>query len=150
MVRTGTKNSGRGQQGQKGSSGGGYGDHSNDYENKTIAKYAFGGKMKDGPISKLLITKTGYWSTQFKKIIETLPVLCAVKNFWGLNEVIWTGHDLVEREFMPRPSWKRFHANLSRLHLMVKHPPCGNSNRQPKCCGRQKYWLTPSYCHFAT
>ena len=35
--------------------------------------------MKDGPISKLAITKTGHRPTQFKKITNALPVLCADK-----------------------------------------------------------------------
>ena len=56
--------------------------------------------MKNGPISKLLFTKTGHRPTQYKKITDTLPVLCVEKNFWGVNEVIRTGHDLVERDFM--------------------------------------------------
>ena len=57
--------------------------------------------MKDGPISKLTITKTGHRPSQFKKISDVLPVLCADKNFQGLNEVLWTGHDLVKTDFMP-------------------------------------------------
>ena len=56
--------------------------------------------MKDGPISKLLITKTGHRPTQFKKITDTLPVLCADNNFQGLDEVIWTGCNLVETDFI--------------------------------------------------
>ena len=50
--------------------------------------------MKDGPISKSIITETGHWPTQYKKIVDTLPVLCIDKNFQGLDEVIWTGNDL--------------------------------------------------------
>ena len=57
--------------------------------------------MKDGPISKLTITKTGHRPTQFKKITDTLPVLCADKNFRGLDEVIRTKHNLVKADFMP-------------------------------------------------
>ena len=57
--------------------------------------------MKDGPISKLLITKTGHRTTQYKKIADTLSVICVDKNFRGLDEAIWTGHDLVERDFIP-------------------------------------------------
>ena len=34
--------------------------------------------------------------------------------------------------------------------LMVKHPPCGNSNRQTDCRSRCNYWLMPSYHHSAT
>ena len=72
--------SGRSGSGREGSSDSGRGDHCNGCRNRMIAKYAFEGKMKDGPIYKLLITKTGHRSTQFKKINETLPVLCVDKN----------------------------------------------------------------------
>ena len=56
--------------------------------------------MKGGPISELLITKTGHRPTQYKKITNTVPVLCVDKNFWNLNEVIWTEHNLVERNLV--------------------------------------------------
>ena len=56
--------------------------------------------MKDGPISKWVITKTGHRPTQYKKITATLPILCADKNYQGLDEIIWTRHNLVERDFM--------------------------------------------------
>ena len=57
--------------------------------------------MKDGPISKLIITKTWHQSTQYKKIIDNLPVLWADKNYRGLNEVVLTGNNLVEADFLP-------------------------------------------------
>ena len=66
-----------------------------------IAKYAFEEKIKDGPISKFLITKTGHRPTQYKKIVDTLLVLCADKNYQGLDDVIWTGIDLVEINYIP-------------------------------------------------
>ena len=56
--------------------------------------------MKDGPISKWIITKTGHKPSQYKKIIDTLPLLCADKNYQGLDDVIWTGNNLVETDFM--------------------------------------------------
>ena len=56
--------------------------------------------MKDDLISKLLITKIGHRPTQFKKFTDTLPVLCADKNFQGLDEVVWTGRDLAETDSM--------------------------------------------------
>ena len=84
------QNSGRGGQGQGGPSGGGHSDCRNNCGNKTIAKYAFEGKMKYCSISKLTITKTGHRPTQFRKITDTLPVLCVDKNFRGLNEVLRT------------------------------------------------------------
>ena len=69
--------------------------------NKSIAKYSFEGKMKDGPISKLTSTKIGHRPSQFKKIRNDLPVFCANKNYQGLNEVLRTGRDKVEGDFMP-------------------------------------------------
>ena len=57
--------------------------------------------MKDSPISKLTITETGHRLSQFKKIYDALPVFCADKNYGGLNEVLYTGRDQVEDDFMP-------------------------------------------------
>ena len=57
--------------------------------------------MKDGPISKLTITKTGHRPSQFKKICNALPVFCADKNYGGLDEVFRTGRDKVKNDFMP-------------------------------------------------
>ena len=57
--------------------------------------------MKDGRISKLIITDTGHRPTQYKKIIDTLPILCADKNYQGINDVIRNGIDLVEADFKP-------------------------------------------------
>ena len=93
-------NSRRGGLGQGGPSSRGRGDCHNDLGNKIIAKYAFEGKMKDGPISKLLITITGHRPTQLKKITDTLPLLCADKKFRGLDEVFQTGLDLAKMGFM--------------------------------------------------
>ena len=56
--------------------------------------------MKDSPISKLTITETGHRPSQFKKICDALPVFCADKNYSGLNEVLCTGRDKVEDDFM--------------------------------------------------
>ena len=69
------QNSGRDGQSQGGLTGGGRGNRRNGCGNTTIAKYAFEGQMKDDPISKLLITKTGQKPTQFKKITDTLSCI---------------------------------------------------------------------------
>ena len=69
------QNSGRGGRGQ-GLSDSSRGDCRNGHGNNLITnKYAFEGKMKDGPISKLLITETRHRPTQCKKIVDTLPVI---------------------------------------------------------------------------
>ena len=57
--------------------------------------------MKDGQISKLTITETGHRATQYKKIIDTLPVLCTDKNYRGINDVLQNKIDLVEVDFIP-------------------------------------------------
>ena len=95
------QNSGRGRWSQEGLGGGGRSDCRDNRRNKLITKYAFEGEMKDGPISKLTITKTGHRPSQFKKISDALPVLCADKNYQGLDEVLCIGHDPVKTDFMP-------------------------------------------------
>ena len=41
-------------------------DSRGDCGNKTITTYAFEGEMKEGPISRLLITEIGHRTTQLK------------------------------------------------------------------------------------
>ena len=92
MVRTGT----RSPEEVDGASS----DRRDGRRNDSIAnKYAFEGKMKDDPISKLIITETGHRPTQYKKIVDTLPVLCEDQNYQGLDDVIWNGIDIVEADF---------------------------------------------------
>ena len=93
--------SGRGGRGRRAPNGSGRGDRRNGRGNNSITKYTFEGKMKDGPISKLTITKTGHRPSQFKKISDALPVLCTEKKYQGLNEVLRTGRDPVETDFIP-------------------------------------------------
>ena len=57
--------------------------------------------MKNGSISKLIITETGHRPTQYKKIVENLPELCVDMNYQGIDDVIWTGTNLVETDLMP-------------------------------------------------
>ena len=110
-------------------------NHRNNCGNKTIAKYVIKGKMKDGLISKLLITDTEHRPTQYKKITDTLPVLCADKNFQGLDEVIWTRNDLVETDFMPTypntTQWSTFHHVQVSTINPTKDPDIVNSERPP-------------------
>ena len=44
--------------------------------------------MKDGPLSKLTITKGGQRATQYKKIVDALPVFCADKEYKCIDNVI--------------------------------------------------------------
>ena len=57
--------------------------------------------MKDCPLSKLTITKTGHRPSQFRKIYNALPIFCADKNYQGLDEVLRTRRDKVKDDFMP-------------------------------------------------
>ena len=57
--------------------------------------------MKNDPIPKLTITKTGHRHSQFKKIVDALPILCTDKNYQGLDEVLCTKCDQVKTDFMP-------------------------------------------------
>ena len=80
MSQTKTKTNNGQNRGQgRGLGSRGRGNCRNNCGNNLIAKYTFEGKMKDGPISKLIITKTGHRLTQFKKIVDTLPILYMIK-----------------------------------------------------------------------
>ena len=72
------QNSGGGGQ-SRGPNGSGRGDRHNNHEKKAITKYSFRGKIKDGSISELTITKTGHRPSQFKKIYDTLPYSALIK-----------------------------------------------------------------------
>ena len=67
---------------------------------RVCSQYSFEGKMKDGLISKLTITKTGHRLSRFKKIRDALPIYCADKNYSCLDEGLRTGRDKVEDDFM--------------------------------------------------
>ena len=57
--------------------------------------------MKDVPFFKLTITKGGQWATQYKKIIDALPVFCADKGYRFINNVICTNKELLEAALLP-------------------------------------------------
>ena len=95
------RNSRRGGRGRGASNDSGRSDRGNDCGNKLITKYSFEEKMKDGPISKLTITETGHRPSQFKKIHDALPVFYADKNYQSLDEVLYTGRNKVQDDFMP-------------------------------------------------
>ena len=114
-----TERSGR-DQGAPNSSG--RGGCRNGRGNNLIAKYPFEQKMKDGLISKLTITKTGHWPSQFKKICDAVSVSCADKNYWALDEVLRTRRNKVEDDFMPAypdaTPWSTTHqVQITSVHL---------------------------------
>ena len=110
------------------------GRRSNGHRNNLIAnKYSFEGKMKDNPISKLIITKTGHQPSQYKKIIDTLPILCADKNYQGIDDVIWTRNNLVEQTScqpiqtptngLPPIMWKLEPSTQTKQQQPMAHAP---------------------------
>ena len=102
--------------------------------------------MKDSPISKLIITKTGYQPTQYKKVIDTLPVLCADKNYQSINDIIWNRINLVAADFsLTYPDanqWYNIHyveirtANLTNI-------PVADGSRTPTITMARK----THFCH---
>ena len=132
------QNSGRGGRG-RGPNGSDLGDSCNNCGHKSTTKYSFKGKVKDGPISELKITETGHRPCQFKNLWDVLPIFCADKNYGGLNEVLNTGRDKVEDNFMPA----YFNANLWSITHQIQGatvteggggggPNCGLINRQTR------------------
>ena len=94
-------NTGRGGRGQGGSGIPGRSGRGSNRGNSTTARYSFEGKMKDGPLSKLTITEAGQRATQFKKIIDALPVFCADKGYRFIDDIIGTNKGLLEKAFLP-------------------------------------------------
>ena len=57
--------------------------------------------MKDSLLSKLTNTIGGQRATQYKKIIDALPVFYADKGYRFIDDVIWTNIKLQEAAFLP-------------------------------------------------
>ena len=93
-------NAGRGGWSRGGSGGRGRGGRGIDC-GKTIAKYSFEGKMKDSPLAKLTITEGGQRATQFKKILDALPVFCADKGYKYIDDVLRTNVKFTLSKFTP-------------------------------------------------
>ena len=74
--------------------------------------------MKDGPLSKLTITKGGQRATQYKKIIDALPVFCADKGYKFINDIIWTNTKRLQKSFLlTYPDTGRW---LNTYHVEIK------------------------------
>ena len=56
--------------------------------------------MKNGSLAKLTITKGGQRATQYKKIMDALPVFCADKGYKFIDDAIWTNTELLKAEFL--------------------------------------------------
>ena len=83
----------RGRRGQRGFGGQGCSGRGN-CGNNTIAKSSFDRKMKDSCLNKLVITECSHQATQFKKIHNVLPVLCADKGYKHVDNVIRKNKEL--------------------------------------------------------
>ena len=57
--------------------------------------------MNDGPLSKLTITKGGQRATQYKKIIDALPIFCTDKGYKFIGDIIWTNTKVLQAAFLP-------------------------------------------------
>ena len=56
--------------------------------------------MKDNCLHKLTITECSHRATQFKKILDALPVLYADKGFGFIDDVICTNKELIEADHL--------------------------------------------------
>ena len=56
--------------------------------------------MKDGCLSKLIITKSSNRATQYKKVVDALLVCCADKGYWYINDIVHTNTELQEAAFL--------------------------------------------------
>ena len=57
--------------------------------------------MKDGPLFKLTLTEGGQRATQYKKILDALPVLAADKGYKYIDDIIWTDIKKTISDFTP-------------------------------------------------
>ena len=78
--------------------------------------------MKDGPIPELTITETRHRSSPLKKLYDAIPVFCADKNYGNLNEVLHTGHDQVEGDFMPAYPNATLWSNTHQIQVASVQP----------------------------
>ena len=113
--------------------------------------------MKDSSVSKITITKTGHQSTQYKKIVDTLPVLYVDKNYQGIDDIIWTGNNLVDADFMwtyqnANNRSNTHHVQISTVNLVdpeaaddLRPPPLkpwSNHTSLTQISRRNYYWYT--------
>ena len=78
--------------------------------------------MKDGPLSKLTITNRGQQATQYKKIIDALPVFCADKGYKFINDVIWTNTELIQAAFLPTYPDPALWSSTYHVQLNIVNP----------------------------
>ena len=93
------QNAARGRRAWGGSGGQGLGGSTSGRENSSIAKYSFKRKMKDGCLSKLTITDGSNRATWQKKIVDTLPLFCADKEYQFVGGIICKDTEVTEADF---------------------------------------------------
>ena len=90
--------------------------------------------MKDGCISKLTIAETGHQATRYKKIVDTLPVLCGDKNYRCIDDILCTWIDLDKADFTPPyPDANRW-SNTYNVEIKTVNPlgtPDPGTNERP-------------------
>ena len=89
--------------------------------------------MKDGPLSKITITKGGQQATQYKNIIEALPVFCADQGNKYIDNIIWTCTKRLQASFLPTyPNAGRW---LNTYHIeVVTVDENAQTDPQTLCC----------------
>ena len=60
--------------------------------------------------------------SQFKKIYGALPVFCADKNYGGLDEVLRSGRDKVENDFIPAYPNANLWSNTQQIQVFSVLP----------------------------
>ena len=78
--------------------------------------------MKDGPLSKITITKGEQRAIQYKKIIYALPVFCADKECRFIDNVICTNTELLEAVFLPTYPDSTLWSSTYHVQINVVNP----------------------------
>ena len=89
--------------------------------------------MKDGPLSKLIITKGGQQATRYTKVIDTLPVFYAGKGYKFINDVIRTNTELVQTTSLPTYPNATLWSNTYHVQVETINP-AAIPDPQTLCC----------------
>ena len=116
---------GRGGQSWGGSCDQCCGDHNGNCRNNSITNCSFERKLKNGCLSKLTITKSGYQATQLKKIINALPGFCKDKNYKYSGYIISTNTELKKAHFLPVYSVRTERSPTHHVNLGSIEPTIG-------------------------
>ena len=100
--------------------------------------------MKDGPLSKLTSTEGGQQATQYKKIVDALPVFCVDKGYRFIDNVICTNTELLEAAFLltypDATQWSSsYHVQVKVVEPLAIPDPDGVCNMRTEM--QQKYHI---------